>query len=196
MNSRERRREMGRLVRAGVVSLDGFYEDAGGSIEWSVPEPDLHSFANGMVDDLDAIVMGRRLYEAMVPYWHDLLESGEGNEIEVEFAEAWSRLPKYVASRSLSEVHESCHLIEGDAIEAILELKRTVGGDIEVGGGLLSAQLDAIGEIDVYRPWITPVTIGGGKPFFTSGTRIRDLELTDLRQFPKGTLALEYTVRR
>ncbi len=187
---------MGRLVRAGVVSLDGFYEDADGSIEWSVPEPELHSFANRMVGDLDGIVMGRRLYEAMVPYWHDLLESGEGNEIEVEFAEAWAGIPKFVASRSLTEVHGSCRLIEGDAVEAILELKRSTDGDLEVGGGILSAQLDAIGEIDVYRPWITPVTIGGGKPFFTPDTPTGNLELTDLQRFPGGTLALEYTVRR
>ena len=187
---------MGKLVRAGVVSLDGYYEDAEGSIEWSMPEPELHAYANQMVGDLAGIVMGRRLYEAMVPYWHDVLASGEGDEIELEFARIWEQLPKYVASRTLTEVHESCQLLEGDAISAILELKASTDGEIEVGGGLLSAQLDAIGEIDVYRPWFTPVAIGGGKPFFTAGIRTDNLELTDLRRFPKGSLVLEYTVRR
>lgn len=185
---------MGRLIRAGVVSLDGFYEDPEGSIEWSLPEPELHAFANRMVAELDAVVMGRRLYESMVPFWHDLLESSEASGVELEFAQIWERIPKYVASRSLSEVHESCRLIEGDAIDSILELKRSTDGDIEVGGGLLSAQLDAIGEIDVYRPWITPVTIGGGKSFFTAGHSLDSLELTDLRRLPEGTVILEYTV--
>lgn len=185
---------MGRLVRAGIVSLDGFYEDSAGSIEWSLPEPELHAFANRMVAELDGIIMGRRLYEAMVPYWHDLLNSGTASGIELEFARIWDQLPKYVASRTLTEVHESCTLIEGDAIEPILALKRSSDGDLEVGGGILSAQLDAIGEIDVYRPWIVPVTLGGGKPFFPSGQAGRNLELTDLRRLPKDTLILEYTV--
>lgn len=187
---------MGRLVRAGVVSLDGYYEDAEGTIEWSVPEPELHQYANDMVGQLDGIVMGRRLYEAMVPYWHDVLAAGDDDEISMDFARKWEKIPKYVASRTLTEVHETCTLLEGDAIEAILELKRTTDGEIEVGGGLLSDQLDAIGEIDVYRPWFTPTTIGGGKPFFPSGRKIEELELTDLKRFPEGTLALEYTVRR
>lgn len=187
---------MGRLVRAGVVSLDGFYEDSNGSIDWSLPEPELHAFANRMVAGLDGVVMGRRLYESMVPFWHDLLRSGKASGVEAEFARIWEQIPKYVASRTLTEVHESCRLIEGDAIAAILELKRSTEGDIEVGGGILSAQLDEIGEIDVYRPWITPVTIGGGKPFFTSGYSRDNLELTDLRRLPEGTVILEYTVVR
>ncbi|MCB0859395.1 MAG: dihydrofolate reductase family protein [Solirubrobacterales bacterium] len=187
---------MGRLVRASMVSIDGFYEDADGTIEWGMPEPELHSFANEKVGDLAAIVMGRRLYEVMVPYWHETLESGEGDEIGLEFARLWDRLPKYVASRTLTEVHESCRLIEGDAIEAILDLKRETEGDIEVGGGILSAQLDALGEIDVYNVWTLPVRIGGGKHYFPAGRSVETFELTDLRRFPEGGVALEYTLRR
>jgi len=187
---------MGRLVRAGVVSLDGYYEDAAGTIDWSVPEPDLHRYANRMVGEVAGIVMGRRLYEAMVPYWHDVLAAGDADGISLEFARIWDRIPKYVASRSLTEVHETCTLLEGDVLEATLELKRSTDGDIEVGGGILSGQLDAIGEIDVYRPWFKPVAIGGGKPFFPAGRKIEDLELTDLRRFPEGSVVLEYTVRR
>lgn len=192
---------MARLIRASMVSLDGYYEDAEGSIDWSPPEPDLHEHANRAVGNLAGIVMGRRLYESMVPVWHDVLVTGEffgepAAATEREFAEAWDRLPKYVASCSLTEVHESCRLIEGDAIEAILELKRSTEGDIEVGGGLLADQLAALNEIDVYHLWILPVVVGGGKPFFPAGQARGDLELTDLRRFPRGSVALEYTARR
>jgi len=186
---------MGRLIRAGVVSLDGYYEDSDGTIDWSLPEPELHRYANEMVGELDGIVMGRRLYEAMVPYWHDVLRSGDDDEIAMDFARIWDRIPKYVASRTLTEVHETCTLLRADAIEAVLELKRSTDGDIEIGGGILSEQLDEIGEIDVYRPWLTPVAIGGGKPFFPAGRRKEDLELTDLKRFPRGSVVLEYTVR-
>lgn len=192
---------MGRLIRASMVSLDGYYEDAEGTIDWSPPEPELHKHANEAVAGLAGIVMGRRLYETMVPVWHDVLVTGEffgepAPETEREFAKAWDSLPKYVASRSLTEVHESCRLIEGNAVEAILDLKRSTEGDIEVGGGLLADQLDALGEIDVFHLWILPVVVGGGKPFFAAGRARDDLELTDLHRFPEGSVALEYTVKR
>lgn len=192
---------MARLIRASMVSLDGYYEDAEGTIEWSPPEPELHAHANRTVAGLSGIVMGRRLYESMVPVWHEVLVTGEffgepAAETEREFARAWDALPKFVASRTLNEVHESCHLIEGDAIEAILDLKRTMEGDIEVGGGLLADQLDALDEIDVYHLWILPVVVGGGKPVFAGGRARDNLELTGLRRFPEGSVALEYTARR
>ena len=53
----------------------------------------------------------------------------------------------------------------------------------------------AIGAIDVYHLWITPVTIGGGKPFFTPDYPMENLDLIDMRRFPEGTVALEYAVR-
>ena len=191
---------MARLIRASMVSLDGYYEDAEGTIDWSPPEPELHEHANRAVAGLAAVVMGRRLYETMVPVWHDVLVTGQlfgepASDTEREFAAAWDLLPKFVASTTLTEVHESCQLLEGDAIEAILDLKRSTEGDIEVGGGLLADQLDALGEIDVYHLWILPVVVGGGKPFFPAGRARDDLELTDLRRFPEGSVALEYTSR-
>ena len=47
---------MGRLIRASMVSLDGYYEDAEGTIDWSPPEPELHEHANQAVAGLAAIV--------------------------------------------------------------------------------------------------------------------------------------------
>ncbi|MCB0870870.1 MAG: dihydrofolate reductase family protein [Solirubrobacterales bacterium] len=187
---------MGRLVYGSMsVSLDGFFAKADGGIDWSVPEDEVHRLSNQQVREHAAIVMGRGLYEMMVPYWHDLLESGEGDEISQDFAEAWDELPKFVASRTLTEVHGSCELIEGDAIEWIARKKESTEGDIEVSGIDLASQVEAAGLIDVYRLNVLPVILGGGKPFFREfGTR-HDLELTDLQRFAGGTLALEYTVR-
>lgn len=188
---------MGRLIYGSMsVTLDGFYADADGGIAWTVPEDEVHKRSNQQVEEHAAIVMGRGLYEIMVPYWYDLLKSGEGDQIGQEFARVWDRLPKFVASRTLNEVHDTCQLIEGDAIEWIARKKDETDGDIEVSGIDLASQVEAAGLIDVYRLNVLPVLLGSGKPFFREGRDQRNLELTDLQRFPGGTVALEYTVRR
>lgn len=187
---------MGRLIYGSMtVSLDGYFENSEGGIDWSVPEDEVHRLSNQQVRDHAAIVMGRGLYEMMVPYWHDLLISGEGGEIEQEFAQVWAEIPKYVASRSLTEVHDSCELIEGDAIDWIARKKDETEGDIEISGIDLASQVEAADLIDVYRFNVVPVRLGGGTPYFRDDGIRRDLELTDLRRFPGGTVAMEYTVR-
>ncbi|MFT3901422.1 MAG: dihydrofolate reductase family protein [Gordonia sp. (in: high G+C Gram-positive bacteria)] len=187
---------MARLIYASMtVSLDGFFEDADGGIGWSTPEDELHRASNEQVASLAAIVMGRRLYDVMVPYWHDLLTDPAAPEVEREFAQVWDRLPKYVASRTLTDVHPSCELIVGDAIEWIAQRKADTDGDIEVSGVDLAAQVEAAGLIDAYRFNVAPVLLGAGNPLFRPGTR-RDLELTETRRFPGGTVALEYAVRQ
>jgi dihydrofolate reductase len=178
------------------VTLDGYFADADGGIGWTVPEDEVHRLANQQVKEHAAIVMGRGLYEMMVPYWYDLLKSGDGGEIEQEFAQVWDEIPKFVASRTLTEVHETCELIEGDAIEWIARKREETDGEIEVSGIDLASQVDAAGLIDVYRLNLLPVVLGGGKPFFRENQLRRDLELTDLQRFPGGTVALEYTVKR
>ena len=188
---------MGRLIYGSMsITLDGYFADADGGIGWTVPEDEVHRLANRQVKEHAAIVMGRRLYEMMVPYWHDVLKSGEGGEIEQEFARVWDEIPKFVASRTLDGVHETCELIEGDAIDWIARKKLETEGDIEVSGIDLAAQVEAAGLIDDYRFNLLPVVLGGGKPFFRDDLVQRDLELTDLRRFPAGTVALEYTVKR
>jgi dihydrofolate reductase len=187
---------MGRLIYGSMsVTLDGFFADEDGGIGWTMPEDEVHRASNRQTRDLAAIVMGRGLYEMMVPYWYDLLKSGEGDDIGQEFAEAWDRLPKFVASRTLTEVHETCELIEGDAIEWIARKKEETDGDIEVSGIDLASQVEAAGLIDVYRLNLLPVVLGGGTPYFRNDGTRRDLELTDLHRFPGGTVSLEYTVK-
>ncbi|HMU26142.1 MAG TPA: dihydrofolate reductase family protein [Solirubrobacterales bacterium] len=188
---------MGRLIYGSMsITLDGYFADADGGIGWTVPEDEVHRLANQQVRGHAAVIMGRGLYEMMVPYWYDLLGSGEGGEIEQEFAMVWDEIPKFVASRTLTAVHETCQLIEGDAVDWIARKKAETDGDIEVSGIDLASQVEAAGLIDVYRFNLLPVVLGGGKPFFPGNGTRRDLELTDLQRFPGGTVALEYTVKR
>jgi dihydrofolate reductase len=59
-----------RLIYGNNVSLDGYIEDAGGHFDWSVPDPEVHSFINGLESEIGTYRYGRRLYEVMVA-WED-----------------------------------------------------------------------------------------------------------------------------
>ena len=101
-----------RKVSFGMgVSLDGFIAGRGGDIGWTVPDEELHRFHNEHVRAADVQLCGRRLYEVM-RYWDAYRP--EWDEAEREFAAAWQRQPKWIASRTLASVGPNATLIRGD----------------------------------------------------------------------------------
>ena len=62
---------MRRLIYSANISIDGYMEDADGSLDWGEPDEEIHRFWNQWVRDAGAELMGRGTYEAMEPYWTD-----------------------------------------------------------------------------------------------------------------------------
>jgi dihydrofolate reductase len=60
-----------------------------------------------------------------------------------------------------------------------------------VGGPDLGAQALAAGLVDECHLFLTPVLMGGGKPAFPAGLRLK-LELLDERRFGSGVVHLHY----
>jgi dihydrofolate reductase len=67
-------------------------------------------------------------------------------------------------------------------VQEVQALKEQDGGRIGIGGATLAASLTANGLIDEYRLFVSPVVLGGGKPFF-AGDRHVDLVLVETRTF-------------
>jgi dihydrofolate reductase len=63
--------------------------------------------------------------------------------------------------------------------------------DISVGGPDLAAQAIRAGLVDEYHVFVTPVVVGGGKPFLPDDLRLK-LELLDERRFGSGVVHLHY----
>lgn len=174
------------------TSLDGFVEDASGSIDWSVPADDLHRIANEQTRATSAFLFGRRLYEMMEPYWPDVAaDPGDASEVEVEFAHAYMDTPRYVFSDSLTSVGEGATLMPRARARAEIErLKRESDGILEVGGPTLAASV--LDLVDEFRIWMHPVVLGGGKPFFPRGIERLDLRLVESRALQDGVVLLRY----
>ena len=185
-------RRVADLVMAMGVSLDGYYEDASGSFDFTEPDPEVHRLASDQAREMSAFVFGRRLYETMEPYWPDAAERDDLPDFEAEFARAYVRTPRVVVSDTLESVGEGVRLVRrADARAEIERLKATADGPVEVGGPTLAASV--IDLVDEFRMWVNPVAVGGGKPYFPA--QRLDLRLHESRTFESGTLFLRYRRR-
>jgi dihydrofolate reductase len=104
-------------------------------------------------------------------------------------------MPKYVASRTLSEVTWNATLLGPDIVGAIERLKAQPGKDlIKYGTSRVDDTLLRAGLIDELRLWIMPAVVGSGQRLFedvdTSSLR---LTLTNARTLASSSVILTYT---
>jgi dihydrofolate reductase len=173
---------MARLVFALNQSLDGYVDHKA-----FAPDPALFGH---FIDDLRGLagsVYGRRMYEVM-RYWDEDLP--EWDSQQREYAKAWRNQPKWVVSRSLKSVGPNATLL-GDSIEPEMRaLKARLDGVIEVSGPDLARSLTDLGLVDEYRPYLHPVVLGRGKPFFAGPRPPLHLVASDL--IGKDVIRLTY----
>lgn len=113
-----------------------------------------------------ALLLGRRTYETMAGYFPHLTDDDN------PAASTMNRLPKYVASRTLTALHwQNSTLLRGEVGPEIARLKEQPGAEIQVvGSGQLVQTLMRHDLVDEYRLWIFPVLLGSGKRLFARGT--------------------------
>jgi dihydrofolate reductase len=132
-----------------------------------------------------ALLLGRRTYEIFAAHWPYTTE---------EPASALNTAMKYVASRTLEKVDwQNSQLLEGDASNAVAELKKQDGPDIQVHGSAnLIQTLLQHGLIDEFRLWVFPLVLGKGKRLFGNGTVPRGLRVIDSMTSTTGVVVTTY----
>jgi dihydrofolate reductase len=178
---------MAQLVFGMNMSLDGYVNH-----EAFEPGPALFQHFIEQTRELAGSVYGHGLYELM-RYWdgddwdqHDPAERAALRE----FAEAWRRQPKWVVSRSLTEVGPNAILVGADFEAVIRGLKTDLEGRIDVGGPKLAASLGKLGLIDEYQIYLRPYVLGGGAPYF-AGVRPK-LRLVASERVGEDAVRLRY----
>jgi dihydrofolate reductase len=180
------------LIYSMGMSLDGFIAGPDGNFDWGAPDEELHRFHNERVGALGGHVLGRRLYETM-NYWETAHEDPAATDYTLEFAEIWKALPKVVFSDTLDGVVGSnTRLAQGGIAEEVAELQERSGKDVAIGGADLAAEAIKLGLVDDFQPFIYPVVVGGGKPFFPPVDRIFHLNLVETRTFASRVVYLRY----
>jgi dihydrofolate reductase len=182
---------MRKLIYSMTMSLDGFIAGPDGDIGWSAPDEALHRFHNERTRELDAHLLGRRLYETMV-YWETADQDPEASDFALEFAGIWQQLPKIVFSSTLDHVEGKSRLAEGTVAEEISRLREQPGKDVGVGGAGLAATCMELDLIDEYQLFVAPVILGAGTPYFPPLERRIILELVETRTFASRVVYVRY----
>jgi len=176
---------MGRLSFTANISLDGYINDANGSIDWGSISDEVHQFFNDLERQNGIYLYGRRLYETMA-VWEDLPPT---SPVMDQYGEIWRDADKIVFSSTLPEVSTARTTLERAFFpDYVAELKRSSSENITIGGPTLAAQ--AFDLIDDLHLVLHPVVLGGGTKFFPSATA--RFALADSRVFGNGVVHLHY----
>jgi dihydrofolate reductase len=173
---------MAKLVFGMNQSLDGYVDHTA-----FAPGPALFRHFIEEAKGQAGSIYGRKMYEIM-RYWDD--EHPEWEDAERDFAAAWRKQTKWVASRTLKSVGPNAVLLGNDLEAAIRALKSERDGEIEVAGPDLAKSLTALGLIDEYRIYLHPVVIGHGKPYFAAARP--PLRLVSHDAMGDGVIRLSY----
>jgi dihydrofolate reductase len=176
-----------RIVISEFITLDGVVQAPGGAEEdrdggfahggWSMPYFDPAVMGPVVSDGLqatEALLFGRRTWQTMAGAWP--ARAGD------PFADRMNAIPKYVASRTLTQLDlgwtNSMLLPADDVMGAVRRLREQDGGDLQLmGSASLARTLIADDVVDEYRLMIEPVVLGGGKRLFPEDGGLRPLEL-------------------
>ena len=95
-------------------------------------------------------------------------------------------------STTLEKVEGNARLVRGGIAEEVAKLKEEPGKDIGVGGAGLAASLAKLDLIDEYRPFVSPVIVGGGTPFSPALDERINLELVETQTFGSRVVYVRY----
>ena len=190
---------MGKLIVTEFVTLDGVAQAPGGPEEdldggfqhggWQAPLLDQESGTQmfEQAKGMDALLLGRRTYEIFADYWPNAPE-------EIPFTSLLNRVPKYVASRTLTEPlsWRGATLLGGDLAAEIGRLKERYDTVHVIGSLDLVQSLLRLGLVDRLNLWQYPLVLGSGKRVFAEGAVPLALHLAESVTYPSGTVQLTY----
>ena len=141
---------MRKLIESTLVSLDGV---TGAPERWASFDAESTAYSIEQLGNYDAFVMGRVTYEKFF--------ANSGHTAGDPYIDLISAMPKYVASRSLTQTAWNATLLRPDPSSAIARLKDQPGKDlIKYGTSRFDDTLVRDHLIDEFRFWIRPVVAG------------------------------------
>lgn len=181
------------------ISADGFVAGLNGETDWIFKTGDEQSkaWAVGQSREAGLIIMGRKSFEVMAPYWPTSTDA---------YAPSMNEIPKALFTKKgfkgIDPGHEpspaaaswaNARVFDGDLAEVIRGLKAEEGKPIAaIGGAEFMRNLIATGLVDEYRLVIHPVLLGAGLPIFDGLAKPLYLKLVDVKVFPGGTTVHTY----
>lgn len=155
---------------------------------------DVLKYFTQLMEDVDLIVYGRKMYELMFPYWSDVAKNQSGTKDEIEFAQTLMAIDKVVFSQSLDRVEGNARIVRSNPAEELLKLKQETGKKIAVDSVSLYPEFLELGLIDEFYFVVHPVFVGEGRRLL-DGVNLQEsisLNLVDSKAIGSGCVALRY----
>lgn len=175
---------MRKLVITQNMTVDGIVEMLGDWFDPQAGADDAELMAENDRQDAeaDALLVGRRTFLDFRGYWRDLEDDPTG------VSDYLNTVDKHVVSSTLSDPDwANSHIVAGDPVAAVRELKAASGKDIVLTGSIqLAHAVIAADLVDEYRLYTYPAVQGTGRRLFPDGYATSGLRLLDARTFPSG----------
>jgi dihydrofolate reductase len=155
-------------------------------------DEELHRYHTENLNQVDALLFGRVIYEMMEAAFRPPVRPGERPEWMEPFARTIDAKKKYVVSSTLDRVDWNAELVRGDLATAVAQLKREPGKGLGTGGVKLPMALAELGLIDEYEFVVHPRLVGHGPTLFAGLSKFVDLKLVGRREFRSGAVAMRY----
>lgn len=175
---------MRKVIYGGACSLDGFFADRNGAVDWLHFSKDVEGIMRESWATVDTVLLGRKTWE-----WASSHPGPDDPSV--------TGVTSYVFSRTLASIPDKkAQLVTTDAGEFVRKLKAGPGKDIIVmSGGNFATSLLKAGVIDEVGLNIHPLLLGAGPAAFCdAGARI-NLELTECRALAGGCVFVRYAVK-
>ena len=188
---------MSSIVVQEFMTLDGVIQGPGGADEdreggfdqggWQ-QDFDLGDTIYDWESRTEGLLLGRKTYDIWSNAWAVWDEDAPG--FMGEFTRRYNRVPKYVASRTLTELGwKNSELLGDDLPGAVQKLREQPGGEIRVWGSAnLIRTLAEHNLVDEYRLLVYPLVLGTGKKLFPDGFPLAQLTLVDSFAFESGVV--------
>ncbi len=138
-------------------SLDGYIAGKDGNLDWlhAIPNPDNDDMGfNGLMSEIDAIVMGRTTFETVVSFG-----------VEWPYTK-----PVFVLSHTLNDIPEHLEnkvfLVRGSLKEVLRIIHEKGWHTLYIDGGQTIQNFLSEGLIDEFRITTIPILLGGGTLLF------------------------------
>jgi dihydrofolate reductase len=178
---------MRKIIVEAEISIDGAM--GGENMDfWGQTAPfrseDVTKYLNDFLFMPDTLLLGRKTYEFFAQVW----PTRQGDD-----AEKINSMPKYVASRTLTEpLQWNATLLKGEVAETIRRIKLDPGNSlVQYGVGELTHTMLKHGLVDELRLLMYPFTFGEGPRIFEH-MGVNTLKLLETRPFSSGVVALHY----
>ena len=186
------------MIAALQVSLDGFIEGPHGEKDWA----DSWADAIALVPDVDAFVLGGRMYPDYGEYWEAIYANPERippfqeripSKREIAYARLARQTPHIVLSTTLEHVSwpPTAHIVRN--VADLRTFKGQPGKNVYVvGGATLVASLLNEDLIDELRLIVHPVVLGKGQALFGGVNKRLSLDLVEAKSTGSGRVILTY----